>query len=93
MPISKYNKAFGGKKGSAAKAKRAMAKEYGSKKGEEVFYATMNKHMKMMEHGTFSLPAGADVSAKRGAEATKVVKPFKGDGKVEKGASYFKRGR
>lgn len=43
MPISKYNKFFGGKKGSASKAKRAMSKEYGPKKGEQVFYAKKNK--------------------------------------------------
>ena len=44
MPLSKYNKSFGGKSGSAAKAHAAMIKEYGEKKGEQVFYATMNKH-------------------------------------------------
>ncbi len=43
MPISKYNKAFGGKAGSAAKAKEAMREEYGSEKGERVFYASKNK--------------------------------------------------
>jgi hypothetical protein len=43
MPLSKYDKQFGGKKGSAAKAKRAMKKQYGPKKGEQVFYATVNK--------------------------------------------------
>ncbi len=43
MPIAKYDKYFGGKKGSALKAKRAMAKHYGADKGEEVFYATKNK--------------------------------------------------
>ena len=43
MPLSKYNKYFGGKKGSAAKAKGAMADEYGEEKGEEVFYALKNK--------------------------------------------------
>ena len=45
MPLSKYNSAFGGKKGSASKAYRAMAKQYGSKKGEQVFYATKNKNL------------------------------------------------
>jgi len=44
MPLSRYNKSFGGKAGSAAKAHSAMVKEYGEKKGEQVFYATMNKH-------------------------------------------------
>ena len=43
MPLSKYNKSFGGKPGSAAKAHAAMVKEYGEKKGEQVFYATKNK--------------------------------------------------
>lgn len=43
MPIKKYNKYFGGKKGSAAKAKKSMVSQYGKKKGEQVFYATKNK--------------------------------------------------
>lgn len=43
MPMSKYNKQFGGKPGSAAKAKQAMVQEYGAKKGKQVFYATKNK--------------------------------------------------
>ncbi len=43
MPMSKYDKEFGGKKGSAAKAHSAMVEEYGEKKGEQVFYATKNK--------------------------------------------------
>lgn len=43
MPIGKYDSAFGGKAGSAAKAMRSMQKSYGPKKGERVFYATKNK--------------------------------------------------
>ncbi len=43
MPISKYDKHYGGKAGSAAKAKRSMEQQYGKDKGEEVFYATANK--------------------------------------------------
>lgn len=43
MPMSKYDRHFGGKKGSAAKAKEAMEDEYGEEKGERVFYATKNK--------------------------------------------------
>ena len=43
MPLSQYNKQFGGKAGSAEKAHSAMTKEYGEKKGEQVFYATKNK--------------------------------------------------
>lgn len=46
MPLSKYNAYFGGKKGSAAKAHAAMVKEYGSKKGESIFYATKNARKK-----------------------------------------------
>lgn len=41
MPHSKYDRYFGGK-GGAAKAHAAMMKEYGEKKGESVFYATIN---------------------------------------------------
>ena len=40
MPISKYDRYFGG---NAAKALRAMISKYGSKKGRSVFYATVNK--------------------------------------------------
>lgn len=43
MPLSKYNAQFGGKAGSAAEAHAAMVKQYGAKKGEQVFYATKNK--------------------------------------------------
>lgn len=52
MPISKYNKFFGGKEDSAEKAKSAMSKEYGSKKGEQVFYALKEKRKKARKHGT-----------------------------------------
>lgn len=52
MPISKYNKYFGGKEGSASKAKRAMKAHYGDKKGEQVFYALKNKRKgKKGKHG------------------------------------------
>lgn len=50
MPLSKYNEAFGGSKGSAVKAHAAMAKEYGEKKGEQVFYATKNARMSAAKH-------------------------------------------
>jgi hypothetical protein len=43
MPLSRYNKAFGGKKGSAEEAHAAMVEKYGKERGEEVFYATINK--------------------------------------------------
>lgn len=42
MPVSRYDPKFGGK-GSAAKALKAMVKQYGAKKGRQVFYATVNK--------------------------------------------------
>lgn len=42
-PLSEYDQYFGGESGAAAKAKAAMIKQYGEKKGEEVFYATVNK--------------------------------------------------
>lgn len=42
MPLSKYDQYFGGK-GGATKAHAAMAKEYGAKKGESVFYGLKNK--------------------------------------------------
>ncbi len=46
MPLSKYNRFFGGQKGSAAKAKSAMEKTYDQEKGERIFYATKNKRKK-----------------------------------------------
>lgn len=45
MPLKAYDRYFGGK-GGAAKAKRSMLRQYGHEKGEEVFYATMNKRKK-----------------------------------------------
>lgn len=42
MPLSRYDKHFGGK-GGAEKAHAAMQEQYGKEKGEEVFYATLNK--------------------------------------------------
>lgn len=46
MPLSKYNREFGGQKGSAEKAHSAMVSEYGPERGEQVFYATKNKRKK-----------------------------------------------
>jgi hypothetical protein len=43
MPVEKYNRYFGGMKGSAGKARGAMLKHYGVKEGERIFYATKNK--------------------------------------------------
>jgi hypothetical protein len=43
MPLSNYDSLFGGKPGAAAEALAAMKKEYGQKKGEQVFYAKVNR--------------------------------------------------
>jgi hypothetical protein len=40
VPISKYNRFFGG---NAAKALAEMKERYGSVKGRRVFYATVNR--------------------------------------------------
>ena len=40
MPISKYDRHFGG---NAKKALSQMVAKYGARKGRQVFYATMNK--------------------------------------------------
>jgi hypothetical protein len=45
-PMSEYDRYFGGEAGAAAKAKASMIKQYGEEKGEEVFYATVNKKRK-----------------------------------------------
>lgn len=46
MPLSKYDREFGGKRGSATKAHAAMVRQYGAEKGERVFYATKAKNAK-----------------------------------------------
>jgi hypothetical protein len=51
MPMRQYNVLFGGKKGSAKKAHDAMVKEYGTKKGERVFYALTNKRKSQSQPG------------------------------------------
>lgn len=43
MPLSTYDRQFGGKPGSAGKAHAAMVKQYGAKKGASVFHALKNK--------------------------------------------------
>ena len=47
MPISQYNEFFGG---DAEKAYNSMIKQYGEKKGKEVFYASVAKRKKA--HGS-----------------------------------------
>jgi len=56
VPISDYDRYFGGQPGAAQKAKTAMCKQYGEKRGTQVFYATVNSH----KHG------GKTVRAKGG---------------------------
>jgi hypothetical protein len=43
MPISRYNRYFGGDRGAAQKALENMKRTYGAKKGEAVFYGTVAK--------------------------------------------------
>lgn len=45
MPLKNYDRYYGGK-GGAAKALAAMKKQYGDEKGEQVFYAKINKQKK-----------------------------------------------
>lgn len=58
MPLSRYDRFFGGRKGSAAKAHAAMVAQYGEKKAEEVFYATKNRNARKGKNPFFgsSLP-------------------------------------
>jgi hypothetical protein len=43
VPLSRYDRYFGG---NAAKALRAMIAKYGAQRGRQVFYATVNKKRK-----------------------------------------------
>jgi hypothetical protein len=43
MPLDRYDKFFGGVRGSAEKALASMKQTYGRKDGETVFYATIAK--------------------------------------------------
>jgi len=49
MPLGKYNKVFGGKKGAARSAYLGMVRTYGPQRGSNVFYAVVRKYEK--EHG------------------------------------------
>jgi hypothetical protein len=42
-PLNRYDKYFGGVRGSAEKAHASMVRTYGRKDGETVFYATIAK--------------------------------------------------
>lgn len=64
MPIDRYFK------GSGSKVLKSMRKEYGAKKGKQVFYATAAK-MGMKSHlpkGAGQSPSG-DLGKRRGAES------------------------
>jgi len=43
VPISQYDSVWGHKPGSAAKAKAAMVKQYGTTEGTRIFHATTNE--------------------------------------------------
>lgn len=51
MPVSRYNRYFGGGRGSAQKALDQMKKTYGPKKGEHVFYAIVAKQERRGKQG------------------------------------------
>jgi hypothetical protein len=40
MPLSRYDRFFGG---NAAKAYREMTRKYGASRGARIFYATLNR--------------------------------------------------
>lgn len=42
MPLSSYDRFFGVKSGSAARAHAEMIRHYGLKKGTQVFYSLLN---------------------------------------------------
>lgn len=43
MPVSRYDKFYGGQKGSASKALNSMREQYGTKRGTSIFYAKASK--------------------------------------------------
>lgn len=47
MPVAAYDPLFGGKKGAAAEVHASMVKQYGKKRGNEVFYGLVNKRKKL----------------------------------------------
>lgn len=86
MPISKY---YGG---HGSEVMHNMTKQYGEKKGKQVFYATANaKGMKPTSH----MPKGAGMSPKgdigeyRVMEGDKAIKGMKRKGTFDKASSYL----
>ena len=86
MPIGRYFK------GSGTEVMGNMQKQYGAKKGKQVFYATANaKGMtpasKMPKGATLS-PKG-DIGMYSVMEGEKAGKQFKGKGGYDTGSSYL----
>jgi hypothetical protein len=48
VPIARYNKYVGGKRGAAQETLSSMISQYGEEKGKRVFYALMNKRKKKL---------------------------------------------
>lgn len=46
MPLSRYDKYFGGQTGAAERALASMKRLYGAKAGEHVFYGTVAKRQR-----------------------------------------------
>ena len=52
MPVSRYSRHFGGKKGAAEKALASMIAQHGEKEGRRIFHATVAKRRGERERGT-----------------------------------------
>jgi hypothetical protein len=72
MPIRKYDPYFG-KKGGAQKAYDSMVKQYGPKKGPQVFYGLVNKRKKRQSKGGLgqAMDRRKELAAKRGRARTR----------------------
>ena len=84
MPISRYFKGHG------EEVMSNMTKEYGAKKGKQVFYATANKG-KMTSHLKRKLSPSGDLGVARQQEGDSLGK-FKNAGKVVSAAKEFSEG-
>lgn len=51
MPLSRYSRYFGGQKDAPARVLANMKREYGDRKGTEIFYRTVNKRRAARERG------------------------------------------
>jgi len=89
-PISEYDKYFGGT-GAAKKAYDSMIDQYGEEKGEEVFYATMNKKKNKQEKNSsegFVPPESVQNNAKRGLEMVEAGEAGDGLESATKGRAH-----